>query len=294
MSAPWMKFYPADWRADPRLRICSLAARGLWIDLISYMHEGEPYGTLTIDGAVPELTDIAALVGRPLAEVRRALAELEARQVFSRDHGLYSDAIFSRRMRRDRERADRDRVNGRAGGNPALRKSDKPGVNPPDKAQSPDSRIQNPESDSRTVAGATGPEDAFEKFRKAYPKRKGGNPWQPARKLFAAALKGGADPEQMIGAVKAGVGFDREKIGTEYIPQAATWLRDRRWEDFRMESAGPAKVFIRQDDPRFAAWLAYLRKSSVPIVNGGWYFDAEHPPDDSTRAPQGPSEQEHT
>jgi hypothetical protein len=103
-----MKFYPTDWRADPRLRMCSLAARGLWIDLISYMHEGEPYGYLTINGAAIErVDDIAALVGRPVAEVRKALAELEARQVFRRD-GLQG-TIISRRMVRDHDRSEEGR-----------------------------------------------------------------------------------------------------------------------------------------------------------------------------------------
>ena len=86
MSAlPYIKFYCADWRADPRLRVCSLAARGLWIDMMTYMHEGEPYGHMTIDGKQPNLPDIAALVARPIKEVRIALNELETRNVFSRD-----------------------------------------------------------------------------------------------------------------------------------------------------------------------------------------------------------------
>jgi hypothetical protein len=117
-SAPWMKFYPADWRADPRLRMCSLSARGLWIDLISYMHEGVPYGHLTIDGVVPDLSDLSALVGRPVAEVRKAISELETKQIFSRTE---NGAIYSRRMVRDRAKADRDRENGKGGGNPHLR-----------------------------------------------------------------------------------------------------------------------------------------------------------------------------
>lgn len=106
MRKPWLKFYPADWRADPRLRMCSLAARGLWIDLMSYMHEGEPYGHLMIDGVAPDLHGIAALVGRPLSEVRKALVELEARQVFSRGDGR---AIYSRRMVRDNDRSEEGR-----------------------------------------------------------------------------------------------------------------------------------------------------------------------------------------
>lgn len=104
MAAPWMKFYPADWRADPRLRMCSLRVRGLWIDLIAYMHEGEPYGHLTTDGAAPSLADIAALVSRPLAEVRKALAEFEALKVFSRK----DETIYSRRMQCYRQQAEAD------------------------------------------------------------------------------------------------------------------------------------------------------------------------------------------
>ena len=127
---PYLKLFCSDWRGDPRLRMCSLAARGLWIDLITYAHEGEPYGHLTIDGKVPDLPGIAALVARPLKEVKAAIAELEERNVFSRaDNG----AVFSRRMVRDKAKADRDRVNGRTGGNPNLKPSDNEGVNPQDK-----------------------------------------------------------------------------------------------------------------------------------------------------------------
>ena len=42
MSQPWIKFYPRDWRGDQALRVVSLAARGLWIEMLSIMHEGQP------------------------------------------------------------------------------------------------------------------------------------------------------------------------------------------------------------------------------------------------------------
>lgn len=137
MSAikPWMKFYPSDWRADPRLRMCSLSARGLWIDLMSYMHEGHPYGHLTIDGRVPDLQCIAALVARPMTEVRRAISELEERKVFSRSE---EGAIYSRRMVRDQAKAVTDHENGKGGGNPKV----KGGVNPQTNPQKLEARIQ--------------------------------------------------------------------------------------------------------------------------------------------------------
>ena len=152
---PFMKWYPTDWRADPALRMCSLAARGLWIELIGYMHEGEPYGHLTINGVPPTIEDVAALVGRPMAEVRKAWSELEQRQVFSRE----GDAIYSRRMVRDKAKAEKDRENGKGGGNPRLRVEDNGGVNPQDKAHIPEAR-------KKDAAGAASVDQEVELFRR--------------------------------------------------------------------------------------------------------------------------------
>ena len=107
MRRPWFKFYPADWRADPGLRMCSLASRGLWADLIGYLHEGEPYGHLTLGGGeIPSDDQIAILCGCSISETKAALAELEKRKVFSRSS---LGAIFSRRMVRDNERSEAGR-----------------------------------------------------------------------------------------------------------------------------------------------------------------------------------------
>lgn len=52
MSHPWMKFYPADWRADPGLRMCSgCCARGMWMEMLCLMHEAMPRGFLKLAGA---------------------------------------------------------------------------------------------------------------------------------------------------------------------------------------------------------------------------------------------------
>jgi uncharacterized protein YdaU (DUF1376 family) len=90
------------------------------------------------------------------------------------------------------------------------------------------------EKDIRAVAKATRPDNpVFEEcFWKVYPKRKGANPKDPARKLFEGFVMSGVDPTRIKSALLAGSGFDRDKIGTEFIPQAVKWLRDRRWEDY--------------------------------------------------------------
>ncbi|ANB33251.1 hypothetical protein M2324_003640 [Rhodovulum sulfidophilum] len=48
MSDPWLKFYTSDWRSDPGLRMCGLAARGLWVEMICLMHEA------TLEGDIAE------------------------------------------------------------------------------------------------------------------------------------------------------------------------------------------------------------------------------------------------
>lgn len=138
-----MKFFPADWRSDPALRICSVAARGLWIDMLCIMHEAEPYGYLNVKGVPLDVRALARMVGLGLQECRKLLKELEKNGVFSCEFSEKNEPIiFSRRMVADHAKALKDKENGRGGGNPALTK----GVNPPDKAHKPEARIQSPES----------------------------------------------------------------------------------------------------------------------------------------------------
>lgn len=98
MKRPAFQFYPGDWRTDPGLRLCSIGARGLWIEMMCLMHEGEPYGHLTVQGRVIEPQSLARLVSESVPAVKRWMAELRENEVFSTtDDGV----IFSRRMVRD-------------------------------------------------------------------------------------------------------------------------------------------------------------------------------------------------
>lgn len=113
----WSKFWWTDWQNNIELKACSLAARGLWIELLCIAHEGAPTGHVTINGRAPTAKQIAALVGAASErEVVRLLAELETAGVFSRTpEGI----IFNRRMVRDAaaSEAGREHVNKRWGGN---------------------------------------------------------------------------------------------------------------------------------------------------------------------------------
>lgn len=44
MKRPSFQFYPADWRNNAKLRRCSEAARGAWIDVLCLLHDFDEYG----------------------------------------------------------------------------------------------------------------------------------------------------------------------------------------------------------------------------------------------------------
>jgi len=134
---PYFRFFPSDWRGDQDLRNCSLQARGLWVELMALMHTADPYGHLVIGGFrynVSNVAELATNVGCQPADFKRAFAELAKFHVFS----IAEDGtIYSRRMVRDAEKAESDRLNGKTGGNPRIIAPDKSvvktGVNPLDK-----------------------------------------------------------------------------------------------------------------------------------------------------------------
>src|SRR5260363_2291 len=84
MKRPSFQFYPADWRKDSALQSCSIAARGLWIEMMCIMHECEPYGYLSINGHAMNAAQLARLVGESEKAIKGLLGELENAGVFSR------------------------------------------------------------------------------------------------------------------------------------------------------------------------------------------------------------------
>lgn len=119
MANPWMKFHPQDWRADERLRMCSLSARGLWLEMMCIMHRSEKYGFLLIAGKAPTDTQLAFQVGTTPEQVSQLLAELAAAEVYS---ATSSGVIYSRRMVRDEKKSKINAKNGKKGGDASLGK----------------------------------------------------------------------------------------------------------------------------------------------------------------------------
>ena len=85
----------------------------------------------------------------------------------------------------------------------------------------------------------------FDELRKAYPRRKGGDPGPPAAKLFLAAVKAGTDPQIIIDGAKRFAVEEHQNINTPYIPQLVKWLRDKRWLDHPPAGGAQQRLDIR-------------------------------------------------
>ena len=140
MSLLWTKWFFPDWSNDPGLRASSLAARGLWMDMLCIAAQHDPPGFIAINGNGADVDTLARLVGASPQVVEPLIAELERNGVFSRNR---AGMIYSRRMVRDVKRMKTAQKNGKLGGNPTLcsdgrnPRSDNHPDKPPDKAHKP-------------------------------------------------------------------------------------------------------------------------------------------------------------
>lgn len=110
---PWDKFFWNDWETDPALRLCSLAAQGLWMRMLCLAAKAAPVGHVKVGGTPCTAADLARLVGESEETVTSLLSELERASVYSRTR---TGTIYSRRMVRDAKRRETNRENGKKGG----------------------------------------------------------------------------------------------------------------------------------------------------------------------------------
>nr|WP_294529183.1 hypothetical protein [uncultured Rhodopila sp.] len=160
---PAIQFYTGDWFKDPGVRSVSLAARGLWIDMLCLMSEATPRGFLSVNENPISNKQLARIVGSSEDEVGILVTELELAGVFSRRNTV----IYSRRIVRDEAKRQIDRKNGKKGGSPLLKYGGGPtitgGLTPPE------DEVAHEDEETRTGGGAEGDR----KFRAAaFPKKK--------------------------------------------------------------------------------------------------------------------------
>lgn len=232
-SARW--YFP-DWMSDPSVRACGLAARGLWMDClcICAANKGRDHGFLKIAGKPVTPYQLGRLVGATEIETLELLEELESNAVFSRTR---DGTIYNRRM----VRAEKNRGNGRLGGNPNLLKIKRtrnpvrtePNLPPVlDRDSSlpflEDSQTQGvSESESHTLGQWN-----FETFWAQYPHKVGKG---KAREMFERVRK-----KRLVDFETMMLGLMRYAAKTDDRPwcNPATWLYQERWLDAPAKQTG--------------------------------------------------------
>ena len=116
----WWKIDYGAWLSDPCLRTCSIAARGVWMEVQALASKSAEPGYLVVAGKNPSMRNMARAFGVDPKQLTRCLHELEEKGVLSRDE---RGVIYSQRMVQDHADYVRDSANGKlSGGNPALRR----------------------------------------------------------------------------------------------------------------------------------------------------------------------------
>lgn len=234
MNQPFIKFYTRDWQADPELRMCSLEARGLWIELLCIMHNAKRRGYLESPQGLPLDDDqTSRLIGTFKGDLYRCKQELLLHGVPSiePETGVW----FCRRMVKETSKAEKcSEAAKRGGGNPHLKADTE--------YQIPDTRdhisLKVPFKGDVYTSSGNDEEDQgngqqkypkqFEQFWEAYPKKQGK---LDALKAWKKS-KGRPPVEDLIAAISKAMETDQWiKNGGQFIPMPATWIRQGRWED---------------------------------------------------------------
>lgn len=249
---PSFQFYPGDWLRDSALRAVSLAARGLWMDLLCLMWDSPSRGVLATAPRRPySVEQIARMAGCSTDEAGALLEELKSVGVCStRKDG----AIYSRRMVRD----ERERIAGRLRVAEHRRKSNPinktvtGGVTqmytPSSSSSSSSSSEEEKEEKRVTNAPPVGPpkpptlEDEFEQIWAAYPSK--GRTRRPlSEQNFIAALEGsnGSRAELvaqiLVPLLPGGKWAESEQWHKGFVFSLADYLAQKRW----LEDPNPAK-----------------------------------------------------
>jgi uncharacterized protein YdaU (DUF1376 family) len=129
---------------------------------------------------------------------------------------------------------------------------------------------------------------SFAEFWAAYPKRDGDNPRKTAARAYAKVIRQGAKPAALMAAVKAYAAelAAKDRIGTEFVAQASTWLNQERFDRFA-QGAGANGSSAPADPAAYLAtlsaddWRGHLRRWKT--TGGQWTLAQRTPPPDDPR-----------
>lgn len=219
----------SDWFSSIDVRSCSLAAQGLWVNMLGIMSKSDRKGFLSINGKQMDSKELAKFVGVFKDEVEELLIELEYYKVFSRDA---DGTIYNRRMERESDLSRKRAEAGRLGG---LKQTSSKSES---KSESKHEATLESEYDNDSYSSIK--EDNFHTWWERYPRKLGK---QDAVKAYAAALKT-ATVDDLSKALDAYL-VEIKRLSTEekFIKHPATFLRADRWRDYLdMPTKMPLKV----------------------------------------------------
>lgn len=120
---PAFQFYTGDWLKDPGVRALSPLERGIWFDMLCFMHESERRGALLLNGKPVPRPSLARMIGVSLEDLNATISTLLDLGVASQEapaEGETEGVIFCRRMVRDEVKRQGQIEAGKLGGNPKL------------------------------------------------------------------------------------------------------------------------------------------------------------------------------
>ena len=240
---PAQQWYWDDWFSAFDVRLCSLAARGLWIDMLGIMWKAEIRGTLTVNGKQMDNKTLAKITGSSIAEVKILLKELENSKVFSR---LEDGTVICRRVFNSSERKNElSRIRSAAGLLGAKKRWQKKMAKDKNSDSKTMAKMATTTSSPSSTASSslkhindkTDIDNEFEQFWKGY--RMMGNPKdevgdkQDAKKAYKS-LRKKISKEEILKAFHGEADYLKyERLDNNFDKKkkyALTWLRSDRWK----------------------------------------------------------------
>jgi hypothetical protein len=210
----WSKFYWADWRSDSRLRLCSKAAKGVWMDFLAFAFDLDAPGRAAINGQPLELEEIGYAIDGDCTENVQLLEELAHRGVLKKsEQGVY----YSKRMAaeydlREAKAQNRNGMNNKTGTKCTTKQ---------------EQTLSN--SNSNSVSTSEKNQDRrFAEFWELFPRKVARA--EARRRWMRADLDGIAD-EVIAGLARCKASKDWKGREAKFLPYPATWLNAEGWHD---------------------------------------------------------------
>lgn len=246
---PYLPLYVDDFLSDEKLSLCNAESTGVYIRIMCLMHKSDNYGSVLLKQkfkqSVKQTENFASIFAKQMPYsfdvIVAALDELIDEGVLHID----GDELYQKRMKKDGKLSEIRAIAGEKGGKATQIKKIESDNFASDFALAKieanavignvnvigNETISNEDID-KGVKGekkkkTSPPDDLFETFWQAYPrhtaKDKAQTSWKKVNpSLLPQILKAIAEQKQSS---------QWQRDGGQYIPHAATWLNQKRWED---------------------------------------------------------------